>query len=133
MSRENVEIVRRGFDAWQRGDVAAMLEITDTDLVVHRAPPQLTRGPGEAREGFVAAIAGWFEGFDEVTVTAEEFIDANDAQVIVRTRQRAVGSESRVPVEADFWMLHTLQDRKVSRLDIFAEESPALEAAGLAG
>ena len=59
-------------------------------------------------------------------------------EVIVRVHQMALGQSSGVPVEADFWFVHTLGKReygnaKVTRLDIFASKAPALEAAGLKG
>jgi ketosteroid isomerase-like protein len=58
-------------------------------------------------------------------------IDVSDSKVLVRTHQRAVGRQSGVPVEADFWLLHTLRDGKTIELDIYADASQALEAAGL--
>ena len=72
------------------------------------------------------------EGFDEFSLTGEEFIDADQEQVIVRIHQRAVGAQSGVPIEADFWHLHTMRDGKATRLDMFPSKAQALEAAGLA-
>lgn len=66
----------------------------------------------------------------DVVNTTKEDIDANDQQVIARVHQRAVGTESRVPVEADFWMVLTVRAEKVVRLDSYADKQPALEAAG---
>jgi hypothetical protein len=43
----------------------------------------------------------------------------------------ALGSESRVPVEANVWLVHTTRARKVVRLDIYASKAEALEAVGL--
>jgi hypothetical protein len=48
-----------------------------------------------------------------------------------RVHQRAIDSESRVPIEADFWFVWTLGDGKVVRLDMYATEADALAAAGL--
>ena len=77
-------------------------------------------------------MAYWTEGFDQFSASAEEFIDAGE-KVIVRVHQRARGQGSGVPVEADFWFVHTLSEGKITRLDMFASKAPALEAAGLAG
>jgi ketosteroid isomerase-like protein len=71
------------------------------------------------------------EGFDEFTLTGEESIDANQHQVLVRSRQSAVGAQSGVPIEADFWHLHTIHDGKATRLDMFPTKAQAREAAGL--
>ena len=129
MSRENVEIVRRGFDAYQRGDIPAMLDLAAPDQVTYRADPDGATYHGP--EGLLRAIAEWVEDFDEFTATPEELIDANDHQVVVRVHQEAVGSQSGAPIEANFWFVYTLDDARVTRLDMFASKTQAFEAAGL--
>ena len=64
-------------------------------------------------------------------MTPQEFIDANDEQVVLRLHQRAVGTHSRVPIEADFWFVHTIRNRKMLRMDIYGSRSQAFQAAGL--
>src|SRR6266550_7483692 len=128
MSQENVEIVRHTYAAFERGDLSAALDNADPDLVTYRADPEARTWHGH--DGFLQAFADWTEGFDEFRATAKEFIDAGD-RVIVRVHQTARGQSSGVPVEADFWFVHTLGNAKVTRLDIFASKAPALEAAGL--
>jgi ketosteroid isomerase-like protein len=129
MSKENVDIVRESYQAYQRGDVARGIADIDPELVVHRAEPDgaTFRGP----EGLLKAFAEWVEDFDEFSVTAEEFIDANDRQVVVRVHQKAVGARSGVPIEADYWFVHTLKDSKLIRLDMLPTRDRAFEAAGL--
>jgi ketosteroid isomerase-like protein len=129
MSRENVEIVRRGFDAYTRGDVATMLGGMDPAVTTYREEPDGATFHG--REGFLQAISEWVEDFDEFAATAEEFIDANDHQVVVRVHQTAIGAQSGAPIEADFWFVHTLGERGLTRLDMFASKAHALEAAGI--
>jgi ketosteroid isomerase-like protein len=128
MSEENVELIRSTYAAFERGDIDAMLDTADPTLVTQRYEPEVATWHGP--EGFLQALADWTEGFDQFSASAEEFIDAGD-RVIVRVHQRARGKGSGVPVEADFWFVHTLSEGKVIRLDMFASKAPALEAAGL--
>jgi ketosteroid isomerase-like protein len=44
MSQENVEIVRRGFDVWNSGDMGAYRALLDPDFVLR--PPQIWAEPG---------------------------------------------------------------------------------------
>jgi ketosteroid isomerase-like protein len=129
MSQENVEIIRRGFEAYERGDIPAMLSDADPDVITYRADPapETYHGP----EGFLQAFADWVEDFAEFAATAEEFLDVNDSQILVRVHQRAVGAASGAPIEADFWFLWTVRDLKVARLDMYARKAEALEAVGL--
>ena len=124
-----MEVVRRGYEAYSRGDLAAMLEDIAPEMITYREEPDgaIFHGP----DGFLQAIAEWVEDFDEFTATPEELIDANDQQVIVRVHQTAVGAQSGAPIEGDFWFVHTLKEGKVTRLDMFAGKAQALEAAGL--
>jgi len=130
MSQENVEIVRRTYAAFERGDLEAALEDADPNLITYREEPEARTWHG--REGFLESLADWTEGFDEFSATPEDFLDAGD-RVIVRVHQSAVGRSSGAPVEADFWFVHTLGDGSITRLDIFASKAQALEAARLRG
>src|SRR6476469_495545 len=129
MSRENVEIVRRGYEAYARGDVAAMLADLDPEMKTYRAEPDGATFHGT--DGFLPATAAWGEDCHECVATAEELIDANDHQVIVRVHQTATGAQSGATIEGDFWFVHTLNDWKVTRLDMLTTKEKALEAAGL--
>jgi len=128
MSQENVEIVR-GYDAYARGDLAAMLSDVDPEMVTFREEPDGATYHGS--EGLLRAIAEWVEDFDEFTMAPEELIDANDHQVIVRVHQTARGAQSGAPIEADFWFVHTVRDERVTRLDMLTSKAKALEVAGL--
>ena len=60
MSRENVEIVESAFDAWDRGDTQAILELCDEDIVVIQAP-ELPGVPARqnGHSGVLEAFALW--------------------------------------------------------------------------
>jgi ketosteroid isomerase-like protein len=69
-------------------------------------------------------------GFPEWSVAAEEFIDAGD-QVVVRNHHTGRGEASGVFIGMNFWFVHTANEGKVVRVDMFANEREALEAAVL--
>jgi hypothetical protein len=60
-----------------------------------------------------------------------EFIDAGH-RIIVDIVQRGRGRSSGAPVEGRFWLVYTLAEARIVRLDIFNGRQQALEAAGLA-
>jgi ketosteroid isomerase-like protein len=129
MSQENVEIVRGGYDAYARGDLDELLRVMDPALVTYREAPDGAVFHGQ--QGFLAAIAEWVEDLADFRMAAEEFIDANDHQVIVCVRQTAVGKHSGAPIEGHFWFVHTLSEGKLTRLDMLLSKERAREAAGL--
>jgi len=129
----NVDIVRRGYDAFFRGDLPEMYGLLSPDAVTHRAPPQPDAGTWHGPAGIVEALADWTTDFENFEMTADGFRDAGESHVIVHVRQRATGRVSGAPIEADFWLVHTLHDRLITRTDIFVREEHALAAAGLSG
>jgi ketosteroid isomerase-like protein len=129
MSQENVEIVRRDYVAFDRGDFAAILEDVDPEVAV-QAHPRGDEGKYEGKDGFLRFMTDWIEPFEDFTQTPEEFTDAGDL-VVVRVLQRARGKGSGVPVESHFWLLHSMRNGKVIKLDLYDNETQALKAAGL--
>ena len=128
MSQDNVELVRRGFSAFEQGDVSLLLELMADDLVTYRADPDDATYHG--KEGFLEATADWTEGFSDWSVIPEEFIDAGDF-VVVHVRQVVRGEASGISVEGAFWFVFEVRDARVTRLSFFVREAEALEAAGL--
>jgi uncharacterized protein len=130
MSQENVEIVREAYEAFAQGDLGAVLNAFDPDVVSYTAPPLPDPAEYHGREGVLEWIGNWTEGFDEFALEADEYIDAGD-HVVAGVNQRATGAASGVPVERRTWLLHTVRNGQVVRIGVYATKSEALEAAGL--
>jgi uncharacterized protein len=131
MSEANVEIVRRSFEAFNRGDLDAAFAEASDDVVTYRDVPDASEFHGT--DGFLAASAEWAEGFDDWTITPQEYIDAGADRVMARVLQSARGKNSGVPISEDWWFVYTVRGGKLARLEIYAEREKAYEAAGLAG
>jgi len=128
MSQENVDVVRRSFEAFQRGGPEAMLDLFSDDVITYRADPDGATFDGKA--GFRAASADWSEDYSEWQLLPQEFTDLGE-QVLVRVLQIAQGRSSGVRVEEDYWFLFELTDGEVSKLSFYSRPAEALEAAGL--
>ena len=129
MSDANVEVVRRGFEAFQRGGPEAMLdELFSEKVITYRHDPDRATLHGKA--GFREAVADWTEGFSEWQVLPQEFIDLGE-RVLVQVVQIAHGKSSGVRVEQDWWFLFELTGRKVSKLSFYADPAEARVAAEL--
>lgn len=132
MSEENIEAVRRFFDAFNSPDpFSPVLDAMSANVVItqNNVPGARTYS---GREGALQALFDWTEDFDEFVMTGEEFIDADD-KVIVRVHQKALGTGSGVPVERDFWFVYTLGGGRIARLDMFNEATEARKWAAAMG
>jgi ketosteroid isomerase-like protein len=57
VSQEKVDLVRRGFEAFQQGDLTEMLDLVADDLVTYRADPDGATYPGR-RASFRRLLTG---------------------------------------------------------------------------
>jgi ketosteroid isomerase-like protein len=135
MSRENVEIVRRIYDAVARRDTKTPFEIYAEDIVWDlsgTARGALAAGPRIAT-GHEGVRQAWREGlaaFGEVDYEVAELFDVGD-KVFVEVRDHVVGRSSGAPGQSTHYAVWTLADGKVTRLQVFDDRADALQAAGL--
>jgi ketosteroid isomerase-like protein len=128
MSQENVEIVRRVLAAWTAGDMNAVREVHDPDVIVRPLEGVPEPGPFVGRE----AVLGWFEQLREVWDTDVmepiSFIDKDD-RVVVRLLWRAAGRGPETNME--FTGVYSLRKGRIFYQEFFWDHAKALEAVGL--
>ena len=127
-AQEKVEVVRRVYDAWNAGDVNALRDLCDPDVVVHYPEGWPEPGPSVGRE---AAVRQWEHVRDAWTGDALEpvtdFVDDGD-RVVVRDAWRGTGLGPDTDLE--FSRVFTLRERKLIGLESFWDHADALEAGG---
>lgn len=126
MSQENVEIVRRGLEAYQRGDLDAAAAIYADDVVFKPAE----EAPIGGREAVLSYIRRWEEPWDDYELRTEEFIDAGEC-VLVTIHVKGRGTTSGIEVDARSHQVYSLRDGKLIRMDEYLVREEALAAAGL--
>jgi ketosteroid isomerase-like protein len=116
MSEENVEIVKRVYDGWARGDFSRVDEF-DPDIEFEMAdwPHQTTaRGIPQMWEAWRSTLSAW-TGF---TSTPTEIVDCGD-RVLVTNRIEGRGKESGADVSADVATVFTLEGGRVVRMALY--------------
>ena len=130
MSSENVALVRRYIEEFNSRDFDSLIADTDPAVELSEWPEapgaQTYRGPDGLRQAFEK----WFESWEWMHLDIAEIIDAGD-HVLVRLNQRARGGGSGIEVELTSHNVYTFRDGKVTRVQLFIDRVPALEAAGL--
>jgi ketosteroid isomerase-like protein len=130
MSQENVELVRRVFDAFNRRDIAAFIELLDPNVewvpVLAVLEGSVYRGHGDIRRWLKDLDTDW-EFFE---VYYEELRDLGD-RVLVSGHWRARGRASGVDVENPGTYLYEIKGGKVVSMRTFTDRAEALEAAGI--
>ena len=130
MSKENVEIVRRGFAALNRGDVEGVVADMHPDVEWYPTSDFLDIGPFRGHDGVRDLMSLVFSVFDGYCLQPEELIDAGDA-VIAPVLQTGRGKESGVEANVRYILVFKLREGKAVRVESYYERREALEAAGL--
>ena len=129
MSQENVEVVRRFGEAWQRGDVAAALlarENVEWHDQVAIPGAEVHRGREAVRRHFEL----WLDAWKEIGYTVEEVLDPGNC-VVVMVRRRGKGARSGAEVNDRVTYVYTVSGDRIVRFEAFTDKAEALEAAGL--
>ena len=132
MSQRNVEIIRRLYEQWGRGDLSAS-DFFDPDVEFSRIGVQTPdmEGQWHGLDELRAAIRDYLEPLSDLHISAERITDLGGDRVLVFSRHTARGKQSGVPIEHELGDLLILRDGKIVRWDAYWNRSAALEAAGL--
>jgi ketosteroid isomerase-like protein len=127
MARTNVEIIRRGLDAYNKGDVESMLETADPDIEFVPLRSLVVGGSYRGHEG----IRQFFEDLDEEwenrVIRNEDFRESDDSVLLLgefEARGKASGVEMHSPVA---WLFE-LRGGKVMRMQAYSNQEEALRA-----
>ena len=123
MSEENVELVRRIYEAWGQEKSARDFIAEDIEYVnpSYAVEPGTRRG----RKSF-RVIRDTYEDFE---IQVERYVDAGE-EVVVLAQYKASGQGSGVPVSGEHGYVWTVRDGQAVRFQWFQSHREALEAAG---
>lgn len=129
MSRENVELVHRVFDAFNRRDLEAFLLLMHEDIEVGTrlaAVEGLYRG----HEGIHRWWADLFSVLPDYVIEVFEVNDLGEV-VLARASARGHGAGSATPVNEPFWWAGRWRDQRCVSWRSSSTKTEALEAMGL--
>jgi ketosteroid isomerase-like protein len=131
MLQENVELMRRAAEAFNRGDYGGYTAdfAPEFEYLASGVVPG-SSGVYRGQDEFRRCTEGFWDGFETTTVEVHKFIEAGDRVVIFLT-MRARGKQSEPEPSWSFFQVWTFRDGKVTRVQGFPERKDALEAAGL--
>jgi ketosteroid isomerase-like protein len=125
-------VVRRMLQAFADGSLDAMPELWDPDINWRAAEGAIDDvGEMHGSEAVRRYIQDWFDMFDDLTVVAEELVDAGDDRVLAVQRMTGRAKLSGIETEIRFSVVYTLRDGKIMQGREYMDKEQALEAVGL--
>jgi ketosteroid isomerase-like protein len=130
MSQENADVVRANFAAWNAGDVDAMRERYDPNIIVRPVEGWPEPGPFVGREAIIRQWKRQREDFQSDTLEPlSDFIEIAD-RVVVRFIWRGDtihGPETKIELTG----VYTVRKGRIFYIEYFWDHAEALEAVGL--
>ncbi len=130
MSQENVEILRRAYEALGRRDLDLVLELCDPEIEYELPDGGINAGTFRGRAGLKSLLEGYIDAFDDFRAEPERVLEADD-RVVVFLRLSGRGRTSGLAVDLHPAHVWTMHDGKGVRIAVYPRGEGALEAAGL--
>ena len=132
MSQENVEIVRRNTDAYNRRDLDEMLENWAPDAVLDWSNARtFEAGVYRGRDEIRAFMEGFLAAWDKIRIEIVDGpVEVEDGLVIAENIAYLRGRDG-IEVQARSAWLITIQGGQQTSLTLYQTKQEALEAAGL--
>jgi ketosteroid isomerase-like protein len=133
VSKENLEIVRRLMDAWNRQDIQGLLALADPEIEYVNSPAAVEPGTRRGHDGLAAVARTQWESLPGARQEIDRLHDRGEEIISVgRVSRRMPGSDARIgnPILLSW----KIRDGRVTRLEVLgagSEFQKALEAAGL--
>lgn len=126
MATDNVDIVRRGYEAFREGGAEAILRFLDPDIEWHMSSA-FTNAPRTYRghEGVREVFRFFQERIDELGAEPHEFIEAGD-RVIVPVRMFGRLRETGEPVAYELVQVWTGRDGRAVELVTYPDTEAAI-------
>jgi hypothetical protein len=152
VSEENVEIARTLYpetldlvDAFSNSDlIEAIRPVMHPDLEATFDARGLPMGAASMEAGsetaqptvrgfdaFIGTWREWIGAWETWVVTPTDFVDVDEERVLIPMKVRARSKTHGVEISIEGANLLTIREGKVARLELFLDQSDALEAAGL--
>jgi len=132
MSSANIEVIERMYDAWNSGDVPALLDVCDAEVEVRPAlGPMLSATVYYGHEGVAAWYTETYEPWAELRAEPQRYVDAGERTVVVvELHARVAGGQ--VDVDAEIAHVVTVRGGRIARLEGYEDPDAALHAVGMA-
>jgi ketosteroid isomerase-like protein len=130
VSEADVESVKRGVEAYNRGDVEGVLEGADPEVIAVPVRSLLEGGEYSGHDGLRKFLADMEEDWESREVELTDVRDLGDRVLVLGNFHavgKASGSEVRQPVA---WVCE-MRDAKLLRLNAFSDQEAALAEVGL--
>ena len=109
---QNVELVRRGMEAYNRGDLDTVLEMLSPEVEVFAPTDVMNSGTFHGHAGWLEWTREWNEAWESFEIQVKALDSLDERFILADVQQRGLGRGSGVEVELDVtWLFEIRADR----------------------
>ena len=133
MPRDDVELVRSAFEAWNSGDIDEFAELAAEDIAWLEVSGRPEGGSSErlGRDRMRSALESLFDAWESYRIEVERIEEAGN-RVLAVVREVAKGRASGVEIASRWGYLVNVEDGLIARIEAYRDPAVALQLAGLA-
>src|SRR4051794_13515203 len=113
---ENVPRVRRGIEAFNRGDAEAGPDFFDEGIEIYSTNELVNPGNYRGHNGYMEWVTEWLDAWDDFTLEVERIEPVGEHYVAVGVRQTGRGKESGIPVDMSIAYMFELGETQTQAL-----------------
>jgi ketosteroid isomerase-like protein len=130
MSQDNVEIVRKVYDAWSRSDPSLAFDHLDHEVVWEAIEDAPDAGTYRGHAGVKRYMDDWLQDFEHFAFELDQPVEV-DGRLILEQWGRNRGKGSGLNTEIHYGAIYTFRRGKVFTVKEYNTYAEALEAVGL--
>ena len=124
MGGQNVEVVRAGYEAWNRGDLDAVREIYSPEVTANAGALWPAAGEVSGPEEIIQAFASILNTFEHSELVPEDFLEEGES-VVVPTLWRGTMAGSEGVIEQRLVVVYTMRGGRVVHIGYFPSMAEA--------
>jgi ketosteroid isomerase-like protein len=132
VSRQNVEVIRRGHEARSAGRIGEWIHTLDPQIEWDISGFPVAGFPerGRGRDAFVRHVSRYWSQWNDYSQSVEKTVDVGD-EVLAILSERARLRDSDAPMERQVATIWTIRDGVRVRFRAFESPADALRAVGI--
>ena len=125
VSQHDAELLRRFYDAINKDDVDAAIDLCDHQVEVYLPPNIVAAVPPRGHRDVSTYLRQFMNSWHEYRPQPEGFVEAGD-EVVALVHLRARGKGSRFVIEEEMADVFKVDDGKICRLRLYVHRDQAL-------
>lgn len=123
---ETLETARAGVEAYQRGDIEAVVALIHEEGEIFLPPELPNSGTYRGRDGFLTWLAHWLDAWEDFSIELRDPKPVGQRHVVATMHQSGRGKGSGIAVEMDIAYMWEVRDGKIAAMHLYGSTEKAV-------